>query len=180
MADAWSILGGPSQQHQSEHWPPWRLVETHWVPDLELGPLGVWDGSDRRSATGHLHARPARILITRRPVPPLPHRARTFHQRAKRVFASRGPASAWTSQFLVTLDVVIAKIIESDLAVSSSPHEDQQLESTADGRLHRVRDPTIPAVLSLTIELARWPSPPRSVDRLLCDLLRRAAAGRRR
>jgi hypothetical protein len=42
MADAWSILGGPSQQHQSEHWPPWRLVETHWVPDLELGPLSAF------------------------------------------------------------------------------------------------------------------------------------------
>jgi hypothetical protein len=88
MADAWSILGGLSQQHQSEHWLPWRLVETHWVPDLELGPLGVWDGSDRRSATGHLRAQVARILIARRPVPPLPHRARTSHQRAERVFAN--------------------------------------------------------------------------------------------
>ena len=96
MADAWSILGGLSQQHRSEHWPPWRLVETHWVPDLELGPLGVWDGSDRRSAIGHFRARLARILIARRPVPPLPHRARTFHQCAERVLASRGPASAWT------------------------------------------------------------------------------------
>jgi hypothetical protein len=50
MADAWSILGGLSQQHRSEYWPP---------------------------------------------VPPLPHRARTVHQRAERVFASRG--SAWTT-----------------------------------------------------------------------------------
>jgi hypothetical protein len=57
MADAWSILGGLSQQHQSEHWPPWRLVETHRVLDLELGPVGIWDGSDRRSATGHRRAR---------------------------------------------------------------------------------------------------------------------------
>jgi hypothetical protein len=67
MADSWSILGGLSQQHRSEHWPPWRLVETHWVPDLELVPLGVWDGSDRRSAIGHFRARMARILIARRP-----------------------------------------------------------------------------------------------------------------
>jgi len=48
MADAWLSLGGLSQRHRSEHWPPWRLVETHWIPDLELGPLGVWDGPSTR------------------------------------------------------------------------------------------------------------------------------------
>jgi len=50
--------------------------------------------------------------------------AHTLHQRAESVFASRGPASAWASWFI---DVVIAKIIERDLAVSRSPDEDQQL-----------------------------------------------------
>ena len=51
----------------------------HRVPDLDLGPLGVWDGRGRRSAAGHLHARLARILIARRLVPLLPHRAPTHH-----------------------------------------------------------------------------------------------------
>jgi hypothetical protein len=37
MADARSILGRLSKQHRSEYWPPWRLVETHRLPDLELG-----------------------------------------------------------------------------------------------------------------------------------------------
>jgi hypothetical protein len=37
MADAWSILGGLSKQHRSEHWPPLRLVETHRLSDLERG-----------------------------------------------------------------------------------------------------------------------------------------------
>ena len=50
--------------------------------------------------------------------------AHTLHQRAESVFASRGPASAWASWLI---DVVIAKIIERDLAVSRSPDEDQQL-----------------------------------------------------
>jgi hypothetical protein len=36
------------------------------------------------------------------------------------------------------------------IAVSRSPDEDQQLGSNVAGRLHRVRDPTIPAVLSPT------------------------------
>jgi hypothetical protein len=105
---------------------PWRLVETHWVPDLELGPLGVWDGSDHRSATGHLRARLARILIARRPVPPLPHRARTFHQRAERVFAKGSGISVDVPDSRSLIDVVLAKIIESDLAVSRSPDEDPQ------------------------------------------------------
>src|SRR4029450_11856657 len=35
------------------------------------GALGVCDGSDRRPATGHLHARLARILVARRPVVPI-------------------------------------------------------------------------------------------------------------
>ena len=45
-------------------------------------------------------------------MPPLPHRARTFHQGAGRSRASRGRASAWTSLIDV---VIIFKIIETDL-----------------------------------------------------------------
>jgi hypothetical protein len=42
MADAPSILGRLSKQHRSEHWPPWRLVETHRLSDLELGGLSAF------------------------------------------------------------------------------------------------------------------------------------------
>jgi len=63
------------------------------------GPLGVWRSS---SCYWPSSCRLARILIARRPVPPLPRRARTFHQRAERVFSSRGPATAWTPLVLVT------------------------------------------------------------------------------
>ena len=74
-------------------------------------------------------------------------------------------------------------------AVVRRPHpgyddEDQQLGSTFDGRPHREPDSTIPAVPSPTSRAGRlsttWPSPPESADLHPGDLLRRAAARRRR
>jgi hypothetical protein len=88
----------------------------HRVPDLDLGPLGVWDGRGRRSAAGHLHARLARILIARRLVPLLPHRAPTHHQRAERVSRQGVRHQRGRPWFASLIDVVIVKIIERDLA----------------------------------------------------------------
>jgi hypothetical protein len=42
------------------------------------------------------------------------------------------------------------------MAVSRSPDEDQHLRPTVAGRLHRVPDPTIPAVLSPPIKVASF------------------------
>jgi hypothetical protein len=63
------------------------------------------------------------------------------------------------------------------MAVNRSRDEDHHLGSTADGRKHRVPDPTLAAVLSPTNRAAQRsttsPSRPELAGRLLGDLLRR-------
>jgi hypothetical protein len=113
MADSWSILGGLSQQHQSEHWPPWRLVETHWVPDLELGPLGVfgWQRSSFCYWTFSCRVQPARASLnaTRDRVEPIVAARRALLRTLGSVdtadFASRcGPISCSTPLRRLPLD----------------------------------------------------------------------------
>ena len=98
---------------------------------------------------------------------PLPHRARTFHQGAggcSRQGVRRQRGRPWFSSLI---DVVIAKIIESELAVGHTDDEDQQLGSTIDGRLHRVDE------LNGTDDRSRCHSPSTAdsgqvVDRRVC------------
>jgi hypothetical protein len=70
------------------------------------------------------------------------------------------------------------------IAVRRSRDEDQQLESNVDDRLCPAPDPTTAGALSPTNQGGQysttWLPPPGSADRLLGDLLRYAAAPRRR